>query len=363
MAFILIIYNYVFPKGINMPDINFSYTNIALDAFALVVMLIVFASCISEMVGKRNGHKDFLLLLVFTMAALTADIVAWIGEGRPSLRFVTICANALSSCAGQLAIVCFMVYLKNSLYASSRAAHYTLRAFECLCLGSVAFTLGNAIFGYAFFVNEQGHYVCSEVFGMGLVYLLFPILSFVAIIFTSLFAKRSAKTIRMVFIVYTLFPVAGIILDYIFHGLSLTYVGLSVGVLTIYTVIYLQKQKLIDTQKQTLMLSQINPHFVHNTLTTIASMCDISPRMAKSLTIDFSRYLRQNLDTLHGEELIPFEKELEHVECYLKIEKVRFREKLNVSYAIDCKDFYIPPLSVQPLVENAVKHGITIKAN
>ena len=137
--------------------------------------------------------------------------------------------------------------------------------------------------------------------------------------------------------------------------------GIVASVLVIYTDIYLQKQRMIDAQRNALMLSQINPHFTYNTLSAIAAMCDSSPKLAKSLTIDFSRYLRQNLDNVMNEETIPFDKELEHVECYLKIEKARFREKLNVIYSIQCKDFCIPPLTIQPLVENAVKHGITQK--
>jgi sensor histidine kinase YesM len=111
------------------------------------------------------------------------------------------------------------------------------------------------------------------------------------------------------------------------------------------------------------MLSQINPHFVYNTLSTIASMCDISPKQAKYLTIDFSKYLRRNISSLTSEELITFEQEMEHVDCYLKIEKARFGDRLNVIYSMHCKDFRIPPLTVQPLVENAIKHGITKKAN
>ena len=111
------------------------------------------------------------------------------------------------------------------------------------------------------------------------------------------------------------------------------------------------------------MLSQINPHFIYNTLSTIASMCDTSPKQAKYLTIDFAQYLRRNISSLSGEELIPFEQEMEHVACYLKIEKARFRERLNLIYSIQCKNLNIPPLTVQPLVENAVKHGITKKAN
>ena len=109
------------------------------------------------------------------------------------------------------------------------------------------------------------------------------------------------------------------------------------------------------------MISQINPHFVYNTLSTIAAMCDTSPKQAKYLTIDFSKYLRRNIGTLTSEELIPFEQEMDHVSCYLKIEKARFRERLNVIYSINCKDFKLPPLTIQPLVENAIKHGITKK--
>ena len=131
----------------------------------------------------------------------------------------------------------------------------------------------------------------------------------------------------------------------------------------IYTNIYLARQKEIQAQKNALMLSQINPHFVYNTLSTIAAMCDSSPKQAKALTIDFSKYLRKNINSLNSEALIPFDMEIEHVECYLKIEKARFRERLNVIYSIQCKDFNIPPLTVQPLVENAIKHGITRKAN
>ena len=120
---------------------------------------------------------------------------------------------------------------------------------------------------------------------------------------------------------------------------------------------------MIEKQKNALMLSQINPHFVYNTLSTIASMCDTSPKQAKYLTIDFAQYLRRNVNTLTSEELIPFDQELDHVVCYLKIEQARFRERLNVIYSIQCKNFSVPPLTVQPLVENAVKHGITKKAS
>lgn len=346
-----------------MPSINLPYINIALDSFALTVVLIIFATCFSELITKKSGSKHFLFLLLFVMMALGADIVSWFGEGHPKLSMIILISNTVASCAGQCAIICFMGYLKDSLYTSSKAAACTLRIFQVLCVFSIALIIGNAFLGYAYTVNDVGHYVHNHESDLRFIYLLFPILSFFAILLMALFAKKATRVNRFIFIVYTIFPVAGFTIDHVFHGFSLSYIGLVVSVLIIYTNIYLQKQKLIDAQRNALMLSQINPHFMYNTLSTIASMCDISPKQAKNLTIEFSQYLRRNLDTLTNEELIPFEQELEHVECYLKIEKARFRESLNVIYSIQCKDFSIPPLTVQPLVENAVKHGITKKAS
>lgn len=345
-----------------MPIINLPYVNIALDAFALVVTLIIFVTCASEFSNKKMGSKHFLFMQISVMIALIADTVGWIGEGQPSLSMMTLVSNTVASLACQIVIISFMAYLVANLYANSRVAVCLLNIFRGLCVLSLIFCIGNAFFGYAFTVNDQGHYTHSESGMMSLIYLLFPILSFFAIILMSIFAKSFAKINRFAFVFYTLFPVAGVIIDYTFHGISFTYAGFTVSILVMYTNIYLTKQKQLEAQKNALMLSQINPHFVYNTLSTIASMCDISPKQAKYLTIDFSQYLRRNIGTLTSEELIPFEQEIEHVECYLKIEKARFREHLNVNYSIQCKDFSVPPLTVQPLVENAIKHGVTKKA-
>jgi len=345
-----------------MPSINLPYINIALDAFALIVVLVILAACCRELFIEKSGSGHFLLLLLFVTLTLGADIVSWAGEGHPRLSVMTLVANTVTSCSSHLAILCFMGYLKDSLYANSRAAKAILYCFRVLCVCCVCLILGNIFGEYLYFVNQEGHCVSNDTAALRFLPLLFPLLSFFVIVLMALLAKKTTKVNRFIFLLYTVFPVVGVVIDHHFHGFSLAYIGLVISVLIIYTNIYLQKQALIDSQRNALMLSQINPHFVYNTLSTIASMCDISPKQAKYLTIDFSRYLRKNLDTLTREEQIPFEQELEHVECYLKIEKARFGDRLNILYAISCKDFSIPPLSVQPLVENAVRHGITKKA-
>ena len=110
-----------------------------------------------------------------------------------------------------------------------------------------------------------------------------------------------------------------------------------------------------------IMLSQIQPHFLYNTLNSIYQLCETNPMRARSLVNSFAEYLRNNLSTLEETGLISFETELSHVKTYLDIEKVRFEDTLEIEYDIKCVDFSLPVLTVQPIVENAVKHGTSKK--
>jgi two-component sensor histidine kinase len=339
------------------------YINIAIDAFGFLVVLILFVSCLNERIVKKRGPINFLMLLGFIMLSLLADALSWIGDGRVELSMLTAVASAVCIGSGYCAIIFFMRYLKNNLYADSVGASVTVGIFTFLCVVALAAVVGNLFYGYAYIIDDQGYYVQVSGWGMAVLHLLFPVLATIAIILITLFAKRSTRISKGAFIIYTLFPLVGVIIDSTVQDYSVTYVSFAISALIMYTSIYREKQKLIDEQKNALMLSQINPHFMYNTLTTIASMCEIAPKQAKELTVDFSSFLRRNLNTLSSEDLVPFDREIEHVECYLKIEKARFGDRLNVLYSISCRDFYVPPLSIQTLVENAVKHGITKKAS
>ena len=106
-----------------------------------------------------------------------------------------------------------------------------------------------------------------------------------------------------------------------------------------------------------IMLSQIQPHFIYNTLGTIERMCLKDPEKAFDLVRNFSLYLRGNFSELDSVTPIRFTEELKHVEHYVNIEKVRFPD-MNIQYAVETTGFVLPALSVQPLVENAIKHGL-----
>ncbi len=110
-----------------------------------------------------------------------------------------------------------------------------------------------------------------------------------------------------------------------------------------------------------IMISQVQPHFLYNSLLGIKQLCDTDPVRASEALEHFSYYLRSNLDSLSSAQLITFDKELAHIRDYLYLEQMRFPKKLHIEWQLGCTDFMLPPLTIQPLVENAVRYGILKK--
>ena len=119
-----------------------------------------------------------------------------------------------------------------------------------------------------------------------------------------------------------------------------------------------EKDIKLREQKLSMMLSQIQPHFLYNTLNTITALCRTNAKLAEETTVKFSKYLRENMYGVGSRGSHSFSKELEHIKIYLDIEKMRFGSRLNIVYNIHSTDFDVPVLTMQPIVENAVKHGI-----
>ena len=107
-----------------------------------------------------------------------------------------------------------------------------------------------------------------------------------------------------------------------------------------------------------LVLSQLQPHFLFNVLNIIYYMIGKEPETARNMVNDFSTYLRANMNALQNPASVPLEQEIAHVHLYLRFEQMRFRDRFRMEYDLACTDFKLPPLTLQPLVENAVRHGV-----
>ena len=161
--------------------------------------------------------------------------------------------------------------------------------------------------------------------------------------------------------------VGAIVMDYnvgyIPQPTSFLTIAVAVGCVAYYIWLHLQfvrqhERALVAGQRVQLMLSQIKPHFLYNALGAIEGLCVTDPRGARTATSKFAQYLRGNLDAITQQPMTPFEKELAHTRLYLELEQLRFGEDLRVRYDIACTDFDIPTLTLEPLAENAVRHGV-----
>ncbi|GKU82239.1 ATP-binding protein [Niallia sp. NCCP-28] len=108
--------------------------------------------------------------------------------------------------------------------------------------------------------------------------------------------------------------------------------------------------------------SQIKPHFLFNVLNTINALSYTDIEQSRDVTENFAEYLRSSFDFHNTTTLIPFEKEMQLIHSYVDIEKIRFQNRIHIKYDIKAKDFMLPPLIVQPVIENAIRHGISKKA-
>lgn len=119
----------------------------------------------------------------------------------------------------------------------------------------------------------------------------------------------------------------------------------------------------VSESRIAIMVSQIQPHFLFNTLDTIYGLVDDDKEKAKEAIASFSRYLRANLDSLKHTEPVPIEREMEHVKTYLELERMSDEDRLVYDLDVQATGFKVPALSVQTLVENAVKHGLGEREN
>ena len=119
-----------------------------------------------------------------------------------------------------------------------------------------------------------------------------------------------------------------------------------------------RQQQEIAQERASIMALRMRPHFIYNTLMSIYSLCDLDPQKARQITLDFTNYLRSNFNAVASESTIPFSKELEHTRAYLAVEQAQYDDMLAVEYDTPFTHFRLPPLTLQPLVENAVKHGM-----
>ena len=230
---------------------------------------------------------------------------------------------------------------------------------------------------WLFYLDERSDYFRGALYP---IWYYTTIISFVYILLVLIFCRRKMdRFIFKVLITTSVLPIIGFILNITYTGISFNNLSVTLSALIVYvfyesyrtsTAVSREhelnrvQQELLESRLATeqanneMLMAQIQPHFISNSLMALRAQCTEYPEIYESIT-NFSMYLRSHFEALSGSnKMISFEKEMENTEAYLALEQQNFGDRLNVIYHIECDDFMLPPLTVQPLVENAVRHGI-----
>ncbi len=219
------------------------------------------------------------------------------------------------------------------------------------------------------FTKDIYYITDDNVYQRGHLYpvLLVPLIILSIYNYAVLFFKKKAisKKQFIAFIIYLTIPSVCMLIQMFLYGLLLTVIGTSIASIFMFLFIlsdqideYILQKEENAKQRASISVLEMRPHFVYNTLTSIYYLCEQNPEKAQELILNFNTYLRKNFTAIAKDNTIPFTEELEHTRAYLAVESVRFEDKLFVEYDTPYTNFRIPPLTLQPIVENAVKHGI-----
>ena len=182
--------------------------------------------------------------------------------------------------------------------------------------------------------------------------------------------KELSRKQKAAFLIYMVFPMISMLVQTISFGLNLIVITTVIAALFMLTYIITdQTEKYVLSEAENsklkidILLAQIQPHFLFNTLTSIKYLCSSDPEKAETALTRFTEYLRYNMDSISIDTPVPFENELRHVNAFLSIQKIRFGDDLNVKFDISTRDFTMPILTLQPIVENAVSYGVRRSEN
>lgn len=353
-----------------MNELN--YTSAALEIFAAVVTAVLLVGCLLEKKHQSKSGKLFAWCLTVHTAMQLVDAPIWLLLANPkpenvtTVKILSFFSDALICVLITLYAFCLTEYINERKKISYR---YTL-IIAAMCGVSLLLLAVNAFNGMYIYYDETG------LDQTGPLYLLSQVFNVVLPAMTMLLALRYHDAIgwrdTWIWVLYGAIPVLSIPIQ-ILWAVTPVCIATTISLLLVYTLIHVEQVKrateiekalvekefALSESKNALVLSQIQPHFLYNALTSIYRLCDIKPETAKEAVSNFSKYLRGNLDSIKQTKMIPFDEELKHLQAYLFLEKLRYDDYLDIDYDIKSSGFFIPPLTVQPLVENAVNHGIS----
>ena len=332
--------------------------------FMIISLAILGIALFSTLIHIRNSKLLWLLGLVILFAGTyftySADGVSFWNES-------TVSNTTILGCAMMFYMFFLSMVIATFLDGTKKAGNITV---ACLCIAD-ALLFALPMVTDIFFYDTWPTWIAIQ--------LVANMVLLVCLLKECFGAKRKEPWLH----IGASFPLIAFAVDAVMTGLGIWKGGIVskyvfTGLFVVMMVVVLRiiprginaatKAKALETEKAALnaqlaesristMMSQIRPHFIYNTLGSIEQLCEIDPRKAGELVHNFAKYLRGNFRELDNPKPILMSQEMEHVHHYISIENVRFPD-MTFSFEMNSGDFHLPALTIQPIVENAIKHGL-----
>lgn len=340
-----------------MSRINLANFAIVVSAFIISALGLLLAFFLRKTDRKNRGFflVFFLLLVGYTASAVINELADTARLSQISLFLYSLFSSLL--------IPAITVYLLH-------CAGEDWRHSPLFAVVAILWTVYFALLLVTQFTTWIYYFTPDNVYHRGPWYplLLIPPVLLMAANLIGLWRFRAALTRRqrIAFLIYFVVPLICMLIQMFFYGLLLIVFGTALAVLFMFIFLLSdQVEQMIRqaeenaSQRASINVLQMRPHFICNTMMSIYYLIAQDADKARQVTLDFTTYLRNNFTAIAKEDTIPFEEELEHTRAYLAVEKVRHENKLYVELDTPYTSFRIPALTLQPIVENAVVHGVS----
>ena len=316
------------------------------------------------MPGMDRWNKRFFVLSFVILALLAGScFVDLIAYGDPTMILVERVVSYVESLLPIILMLMLAIYLLHYCGEDYRKS----ALFRAVLVLSVVYFIALTV---AQFTPLFFYYTPENLLYLGPLYApAIGLLAAALILILTGAIRRRNKLSRRLYRAFLIFltPLTVALIVHMFVpvfmlvALGVVMMGLSMFVAIVSEQIeqYMRLQQEAAHQRTRIMMLQMRPHFIHNTMTSIYYLCEQDPKTAQQVTMDFNTYLRKNFNAIVKDETIPFDEELEHTRAYLAVEQAQFANKLVVDYDTPHTQFHMPPLTLQPLAENAVKHGMS----
>lgn len=340
--------------------LNFAY-GFAGGALLLLVGLGLAAAASMPSIDKRS--RVFFIssfsLLILSIAAYFIDLFTYADPDYVTMEnvaafFETLLPSLLMPLLTAYVLQCCGEDPKKSAW---------FYAIVGLCLSLFILLLATQFTHFIYYFTPENEFVRGKWYPV----LILPMIGLTVLNLVGVIRKRKQlkKKYFVAFLVYMIpLTVVMVVQAFITVFLSIV-IAITISALSMFGIImadhveeYFKQQREIADQRASITVLQMRPHFIYNTMTSIYYLCEQDAEKAQQVTLDFTTYLRKNFNAITGKEPIPFAEELEHTRAYLAVVQAQFEDNLIVEFDTPHTLFRLPPLTLQPLVENAVKYGL-----